>query len=962
MRAEDTEGMVKESRSDGARSRDHIEVIGAGEHNLKDVNVRIPRGSLTVITGLSGSGKSSLAFDTLHAEGQRRYIETFSSYVRSFLGGMERPRVDSIQGLSPVIAIEQRTISKNPRSTVGTVTEVQDLLRLLYARVGTAYSYETGEKMVRYSEEKVVDLIQESYEGKRVLILAPLVKGRKGHYRELFERLLKQGFLRARVDGEVVELHEGMRLDRYKMHDIELVVDRVRVKANGRERSASSCKTAMRHGKGSMMVLDYEEGEVRHFSKTLMCPTSGIAYPDPEPNLFSFNSPYGACRECGGLGTVETVDRESLIPDPGKSISQGGIAPLGKLDNEWIGKQIGALLRKYGSTLETPIVKLPDELLDKVLEGTREELHIDTGVGVNKVAMNFEGVVRYLERKLGESSKKGRKKKVYFTKRTPCPECAGDRLCREALHFRIDGTNIAQLGQLSLQRLEERLKDMESSLEGERALIGREIFREIRQRLGFLLDVGLYYLTLDRPARTLSGGEAQRIRLGTQIGSKLTGVLYILDEPSIGLHQRDNHRLIEALKALRDLGNTVVVVEHDRDTILSADHVIDMGPGAGELGGHVVAEGDPEDIAKANTLTGAYLAGRKEIPVPSERRKGNGKSLTVREARGHNLQSIDVSFPLGKFITVTGVSGSGKSTLIEETLHPWLSHYLHRADPKGGPCDGIDGVEHIDKVIGIDQAPIGRTPRSNPATYTGVFSEIRSFFAHTPEARIRGYQPGRFSFNVKGGRCETCKGAGVRTIEMNFLPDVHVRCESCRGRRYDRETLEVRYKGCSISDVLDMTIREASEFFRDLPSVFKKLNTLNEVGLGYLQLGQASTKLSGGEAQRVKLASELARTSTGKTLYILDEPTTGLHFEDVRILIEVLDRLTGQGNTVIVIEHDPDIIKVSDHVIDLGPEGGEEGGRLVASGTPEELVRKREGHTAKYLAEELQGIKQASES
>lgn len=935
-------------------AKNEIRISAASEHNLKQIDLQIPRYSFTVITGLSGSGKSSLAFDTLYAEGQRRYIETFSSYVRSFLGGMERPEVDSIQGLSPVIAIEQKTISKNPRSTVGTVTEVQDLLRLLYARAGTAYSYRTGEEMIRYTEEQVVDLVLREFEGKKAAVLAPLIKGRKGHYRELFERIMKQGFLRARVDGEIVDLTEGMRLDRYKMHDIELVVDRVAVKEKDRERLAASCKTAMQHGKGTMMLLDHDEGSVRHFSKTLMCPSTGIAYPDPEPNLFSFNSPYGACKTCGGLGKVEVLDRERLVPDPKKSIAEGGIEPLGKPGNEWIGKQLAALLQKYEQSMDTPIGELPDELFHKLIEGTREELNIDTGVGVHKNVLRFEGVMRYLERNLKEgSSKKSRKQQEAYTRWATCSNCEGDRLCQEALHFRIDGVNIGELGKMSLEELKLRLERMGEHLEGDRARIGGEILREIQQRLGFLLDVGLYYLTLDRPAKTLSGGEAQRIRLGTQIGSKLTGVLYILDEPSIGLHQRDNCRLINSLKNLRDLGNTVIVVEHDRDTILSADHVIDMGPGAGEKGGYVVADGTPNEVTEEGTLTGQYLQRTREIPVPGKRREGNGGSLIVREAEGHNLQQIDVAFPLAKFITLTGVSGSGKSSLVDGTVHPYLSNELHRAQRTYLPCRTIEGVDALDKVIDIDQAPIGRTPRSNPATYTGVFSDIRRFFAETPEAKIRGYKPGRFSFNVKGGRCETCKGGGVRTIEMNFLPNVHVTCETCRGRRYDRETLEVRYKGSSISDVLDMTIQQASEFFQDIPSIHTKLKTLNEVGLGYLQLGQASTNLSGGEAQRVKLATELARKSTGNTFYILDEPTTGLHFEDIRMLIEVLDRLVDQGNTVLVIEHDPDVIKVADHIIDMGPEGGAEGGRIVATGTPEALAKDRDGYTGTYLEEEL---------
>ncbi len=954
QRREKEEGpLLKESRPSPGKDG-WIRISAAAEHNLKRIDLDIPRNKLTVITGLSGSGKSSLAFDTLYAEGQRRYIETFSSYVRSFLGGMERPEVDSIQGLSPVIAIEQKTISKNPRSTVGTVTEVQDLLRLLYARAGTAYSYRTGEEMVRYSEEQVLELVMEEFQDRKAVILAPLIKGRKGHYRELFERIMKQGFLRARVDGEIVDLSEGMRLDRYKMHDIELVVDRVEVREKDRERIVASCKTAMKQGKGTMMVLDHEDGTLRHFSKTLMCPSTGIAYPDPEPNLFSFNSPYGACKTCGGLGEVEGLDRDRLIPDLKKGIAQGGIEPLGKLDREWIAKQLEALLRKYGYDLDTPLEEFPEELLQKVLEGSREELHIDTGVGVQKTVLSFEGVMRYLERNLKDAgSKKARKQQEAYNRWSICPDCEGGRLCREALHFRIDGANIADLGKLSLEELQERLRLMGERLEGDRALIAGEILREIRQRLGFLLNVGLYYLTLDRPAKTLSGGEAQRIRLGTQIGSKLTGVLYILDEPSIGLHQRDNGRLIDSLKELRDLGNTVIVVEHDRDTILSADHVVDMGPGAGEKGGYVVAEGTPGTIAEQGTLTGEYLRRRREIPVPKERRTGNGQSLKVRSAEGHNLKGIDVEFPLGKFITVTGVSGSGKSSLIEGTVHPYLSNKLHRAQQSHLPCEGIDGIQNLDKVIAIDQAPIGRTPRSNAATYTGVFSDIRRFFAETPEAKIRGYKPGRFSFNVKGGRCETCKGGGVRTIEMNFLPDVHVTCEACRGRRYDRETLEVRYKGRSISDVLDMTIQKASEFFKDIPSIYSKLNTLNEVGLGYLQLGQPSTELSGGEAQRVKLATELARKSTGSTFYILDEPTTGLHFEDIRLLIEVLDRLVDQGNTVVVIEHDPEMIKVADHIIDMGPEGGADGGWVVDTGTPEALSQDRTGYTGSYLEAEL---------
>lgn len=933
---------------------DHIEVLGARVHNLKDIDVRIPRDRLVVITGLSGSGKSSLAFDTIHAEGQRRYIETFNAYARQFLGGIERPDVDLINGLSPVIAIEQKTISRNPRSTVGTITEIYDLLRLLFARVADAYSYVTGEPMVRYTEQRIVELIQETYEGKEILVLAPIVRGRKGHYRELFEQLLRQGFLRARVDGEVIDITGRPRLDRYKVHDIELVVDRLKVNAAGKKRLAETCATALKQGKGNLMVLDSNGGEPRYLSRHLMCPTSGIAYEEPEPNLFSFNSPYGACPRCNGLGQVTEVALDKIVPDRSKSVKKGAIIPLGPYKNTWVFKQVEAVLELHGHDLNTPIEEMDDEVLGKLLNGLDDPIRVRSGVGLSDRTVQFEGIIPFVLEQAQEGPKTAQKWAAGFTHMVTCPECNGSRLKKTALHFSLGGRNVFELTNLSIADLNAFMSGLMERLDEKKATIAREAVKEITARTRFLLDVGLEYLTLDRSARTLSGGEAQRIRLATQIGSQLTGVLYILDEPSIGLHQRDDQRLIGSLRSLRDGGNSVLVVEHDKEMMMSADHLIDIGPGAGEHGGRIVAQGDPHQLALGDSTTARYLRGELRIAIPEKRRKGNGKRLRLRGAKGNNLKDVDADFPLGTFICVTGVSGSGKSTLIGDTLYPILSKYFYRSEAQPLEHEGIEGLEHIDKVIEVDQSPIGRTPRSNPATYTGLFDHIRDLYAQLPSAKIRGYKSGRFSFNTPGGRCETCKGAGVRTIEMNFLPDVAVPCETCRGKRFDRETLEVRFKGKSIADVLAMPVEEAALIFADIPRINDKLRTLLDVGLGYVTLGQSSTTLSGGEAQRIKLASELSKRDTGNTFYILDEPTTGLHFDDVKQLIVVLDRLVDAGNTVLVIEHNLDIIKVADHVIDMGPEGGGGGGTIVARGTPEEVVLMGRGHTYPFLKAELE--------
>ena len=932
---------------------DHIEVLGARVHNLKNIDVRIPRDKLVVITGLSGSGKSSLAFDTIHAEGQRRYIETFNAYARQFLGGIERPDVDLITGLSPVIAIEQKTISRNPRSTVGTITEIYDLLRLLYARVADAYSYVTGEPMVRYSEKQIVDLIINEYEGKDVLVLAPIIRGRKGHYRELFEQFLRQGFLRARVDGQVIDLTSRPRLDRYKVHDIELVIDRLKVKETDRKRLTETCATAVKYGKGNLMVVDAKTEKHRYLSRNLMCPTSGIAYEEPEPNLFSFNSPYGACPRCSGLGQVTEVALDKIIPDRSKSVKRGAIVPLGAYKNSWVFKQIEAVLQTHGHDLNTPLEEIEESVLMALLNGMDEPLKVSSSIGLSDRNVQFEGIIPFILAQAEEGPKTAQKWAASFTHMVACPECNGSRLKKTALFFRLDGKNIHELATMSIADLHTFMGGLDERLDEKKAMIAREAVKEITARSGFLLDVGLEYLALDRSARTLSGGEAQRIRLATQIGSQLTGVLYILDEPSIGLHQRDDQRLIASLRSLRDGGNSVLVVEHDKEMMLSADHLIDIGPGAGVHGGRIVAQGHPKELAAGESTTAKYLRNEIRIAVPKQRRPGNGERLILRGASGNNLKQVDVDFPLGKFICVTGVSGSGKSTLIGDTLYPILSKHFYRSDAHPLAYTKVEGLQHIDKVIEVDQSPIGRTPRSNPATYTGLFDHIRELYANLPSAKIRGYKAGRFSFNTAGGRCETCKGAGVRVIEMNFLPDVSVPCETCRGKRFDRETLEVRYKGKSIADVLAMPVEEAMQHFSEIPFIAIKLKTLLDVGLGYVTLGQSSTTLSGGEAQRIKLATELSKRDTGSTFYILDEPTTGLHFEDVQQLINVLDRLVDHGNTVLVIEHNMDIIKVADHVIDMGPEGGSGGGMVVARGTPEEVVMMGRGHTFPYLKAEL---------
>ena len=933
-----------------------VEVYGARVHNLKNIDISFPRNKLVVITGLSGSGKSSLAFDTIYAEGQRRYMETFSAYSRQFMGGMERPDVDKVSGLSPVIAIEQKTTSKNPRSTVGTITEIYDFMRLLFARTADAFSYNTGEKMERMSEDQILATIFKKYTGIPVNILAPVVKGRKGHYRELFEQIRKQGYVKVRIDGEIKDITAKMQVDRYKIHDIEIVVDRLIVEPEDTKRLQDSLQTAMRLGKGIIKISD-QENNVSHFSKFLMCPTTGISYDEPQPNSFSFNSPYGACERCDGLGYIFVVDKESVMPNPKLSILNGGLAPLGEYRDIWMFQVIKALAKKYNFSLSTPIEKLGDDIINIILNGSHELLSVAVEYNkwnVQNYQITFDGIIKLLEEQQERKGEGTVDDMEAFRKLKTCPVCNGARLKKESLHFKVDGKNIFELAEMDINTIKLWYEDLESRLTERQNIIAKEILKEIRARLGFLTDVGLNYLSLDRTARTLSGGEAQRIRLATQIGSQLMNVMYILDEPSIGLHQRDNERLIGALKNLRDLGNTVLVVEHDKEMILEADHVIDVGPAAGIHGGQIVAQGTPAEILKSNTLTAAYLNGKKGIEIPKKRRKGNGHKLSIIKASGHNLKDVSVDFPLGKFIAVTGVSGSGKSSLITETLYPILNHHFFRAKKHPLPYEKVNGLKEIDKVIEIDQAPIGRTPRSNPSTYTGVFSDIRNLFVQLPEAKIRGYKPGRFSFNVKGGRCETCQGAGMKVVEMNFLPDVHVPCEECGGRRYNRETLEVRYRSKSISDVLDMSIEDACAFFENMPAIYRKIKTLKDVGLGYITLGQASTTLSGGEAQRVKLATELSKKDTGKTFYILDEPTTGLHFEDINVLLGVLNELVEKGNTVLVIEHNLDVVKVADWVIDLGEEGGAGGGRILFEGTPEGLIQNPISLTGKFLKKEME--------
>jgi excinuclease ABC subunit A len=941
---------------------DNIEVYGAREHNLKDIDVKIPREKLVVITGLSGSGKSSLAFDTIYAEGQRRYIETFSAYARQFLGGMERPDVDKIEGLSPVIAIEQKTTSKSPRSTVGTITEIYDFLRLLYARAATAYSYNTNEEMVSYTDEQIKELIREKFTDKKIAILSPLVRSRKGHYRELFVQIAKRGYMEVRVNGEVMDITPGMKLDRYKTHDIELVIDKLKLNdAVSDERLMSSIDVAMQHGENVMMVLDYETKEARFYSRNLMCPTSGISYPTPEPNSFSFNSPKGACPTCNGLGELKEINLDKVFPDKNRSMKNGMIAPLEELKNtSRIRKQIESIYAKYEESLDKPFQKLKADMVQDILYGLKETVDVQLNyANVSKVyKIDFEGLIPYLEEmmndKMNPSSGTVARK---YTKQVSCPTCQGFRLNTESLHFKIDEKHIAEVAHFDLQFLLNWINTLDKKLGKKQQIIAEEIIKEIQTRLSFLLDVGLDYLALDRPSKSLSGGEAQRIRLATQIGSQLVNVLYILDEPSIGLHQRDNVKLIDSLKKLRDIGNSVLVVEHDKDMILESDYVIDIGPKAGKRGGKIVWQGEPKDIKQADTLTSGYLNGTLDFEIPEKRREGNGNTLKLTGATGNNLKKVNLEIPLGKLVVVTGVSGSGKSTLITETLYPILSKHFYRSEQEPMPFKTIEGLENLDKVIEVDQSPIGRTPRSNPATYTNLFSDIRNLFTQLPEAKIRGYKPGRFSFNVKGGRCETCEGAGLKVIEMNFLPDVYVPCETCQGKRFNRETLEIRYKGKSISDVLDMTVNDAVEFFEPIPKIYRSVKTLQDVGLGYITLGQQSTTLSGGEAQRVKLASELSKKQTGKTIYILDEPTTGLHFEDIRVLMGVINQIVDHGNTVIIIEHNLDVIKLADHIIDIGPDGGGKGGTIVAQGTPEEIVKIPKSITGKFLKEELKKFK-----
>jgi len=947
---------------------ENIEVIGARSHNLKNLNVVIPRNKLVVITGLSGSGKSSLAFDTIYAEGQRRYIESFSSYARHFLGNMERPDVDKISGLSPVISIEQKTVNKNPRSTVGTITEIYDFLRLLFARAGEAFSYNTGEKMVRYSDDQIVDLIIEDYASKKINLLAPVVKGRKGHYRELFEDIRKRGFNKVRIDGEIKDIVAKMQLDRYKIHDIEIVIDRLEITKDIKSRLYQSLQTAMKHGKGTLMVIEHSEetpkskkktpafgfGKLRFFSRFLMCPTSGISYDEPAPNLFSFNSPYGACTQCSGLGEVSEIDISRIVSNPKLSIAKGAIAPIGaqKGGGTWIFKQLEAIGKSHEFDLNTPFEELSQEAVNVILYGSEELFKVETEAG--NYNTNFEGIATFITRQSEDDPSPGMLRWAQgFTEKKVCPTCNGARLKKEALYYKIADKNIFEIADMDISVLQNFFKDIEKKLNKNQKIIGHEVIKEIRSRIQFLVEVGLDYVTLNRSSKSLSGGEAQRIRLATQIGSQLVGVLYILDEPSIGLHQRDNVRLIEALKNLRDVGNSVIVVEHDKDMIVESDYVIDIGPGAGVHGGRVIAAAPPAEMLGFDTMTANYITGKLNIEIPKARRKGNGKKISLKGCTGHNLKNVSVDFPLGKFICVTGVSGSGKSSLINETLYPLLSAHFYNSEKRPLPYKSIVGLDNVDKVIDINQSPIGRTPRSNPATYTNVFSDIRNLFSEIPEAKIRGYKPGRFSFNVKGGRCETCGGAGVKTIEMNFLPDVYVDCDACNGKRYNRETLEVRFKGKSISDVLNMTIDQACEFFENVPNIFRQIKTLRDVGLGYITLGQQATTLSGGEAQRVKLATELSKRDTGNTFYILDEPTTGLHFEDIRILLEVLNRLVDHGNTVLVIEHNLDIIKVADHIIDLGPEGGKGGGEILFTGLPEDLAKDKRSYTAPFLKKEL---------
>lgn len=940
------------------REDEKINIWGARVHNLKNIDVEIPRNALTVITGLSGSGKSSLAFDTIFAEGQRRYIETFSAYARNFLGNLERPDVDKITGLSPVISIEQKTTNKNPRSTVGTTTEIYDYLRLLYARAGTAYSYLSGEKMIKYTEEKVIEMILNDYADKRIYILSPLVRQRKGHYRELFESMRRKGYLYMRVDGEIKEIVRGMKVDRYKNHNIEVVIDKLQVRGKDDERLKKTVQIAMRQGDGVIMIMDKETGDIRNFSKRLMDPVSGISYGEPAPNIFSFNSPEGACQRCKGLGYVNEIDLSKVIPNDKLSIHAGAIVPLGKYKNQMIFWQIDAILHKYDLTLKTPFKDIPQDVVDEILYGSLENIKISKDLvrTSSDYFVTFEGIIKYLRTVMeNDDSTAGQKWADQFLATTTCPECNGMRLKRESLSYKIWNHNISEIANLDITELKEWLDHVEEHLDKQQRTIATEIVKELRARVSFLLEVGLDYLSLNRASASLSGGESQRIRLATQIGSQLVNVLYILDEPSIGLHQRDNERLIHSLKELRDMGNSVIVVEHDKDMMLAADYIIDIGPKAGRKGGEVVFQGTPQQMLQQHTITADYLNGKRAIELPAKRREGNGKSIWIKGAKGNNLKDIDVEFPLGKLIVVTGVSGSGKSTLINETLQPILSKHFYRSLKKPMPYDSIEGIDYIDKVVDVDQSPLGRTPRSNPATYTGVFSDIRWLFVNLPEAKIRGYKPGRFSFNVKGGRCEACGGNGYKTIEMNFLPDVMVPCEVCHGKRYNRETLEVRYKGKSIADVLDMTINQAVEFFDAVPNILHKIKTIQDVGLGYIKLGQPSTTLSGGESQRVKLATELSKRDTGKTLYILDEPTTGLHFEDIRILMDVLQQLVDRGNTVIIIEHNLDVIKLADYIIDMGPEGGRGGGMVLTTGTPEEVTKSSKGHTPKFLKQELKG-------